>query len=137
MVPGLVELARPEWECEGGPAMPAEERFARILSKFCAVALEELQSGGCVINYTELPDAVYTSLRRHFRLEWTEADLDSMRAVTQFNAKNPSLFFTTDSVRKRESLSPPAREMSALWIEPIYAELERLRTGRDQLKTAS
>ncbi len=134
MVPGLVELARPEWDCAADPEMSAEERCARILSGLCAVALEQLRTGGRAVNYSELPGAVYTSLPRHFRLDWTDEDLDRMRAVTQFDAKNPSLFYAKDG-KKIDSLTPFAREMSALWLEPIYEELERLRTA--QLKTAS
>ena len=86
------------------------------------------------MNYSELPDAVYTTLSRHFGLDWSDEDVARMRGVTQFDAKNPSLFYAKD-LRKMASLTPLAREMSARWIEPIHEELERLRTA--QLKTAS
>jgi gluconate kinase len=136
MVPGLVELVGLDFAAAA--QMPAEEYCARALSCICAAALDQLRSGsGRAVNYTELPDAVCTSLTNYFYLDSTAADLDQMRNVTQFDAKNPSMFW--DSAKKDKALTPLGREMSARWIEPIYVELETLRKAHDQtqLKMAS
>jgi hypothetical protein len=120
--------------------MPAEEFCARVLSRICTAALDQLRSGnGRAVNYTQLPEAVCTSLREFFHLDCTAAELDQMRYVTQFDAKNPSLFFAANSGGKNNALSPLVAEMSARWLDPVYAELEALRKAQDQtqLKTAS
>ena len=138
MVPGLVELAG--LDLTAAAQMPAEEFCARALSSICAAALDQLRTGsGRAVNYTELPDAVCTSLSNYFHLDCSAADFDQMRNVTQFDAKNPSLFFAASSVDKDDALTPLVRETSAHWIEPIYAELEALRQaqGQPQLKMAS
>lgn len=136
MVPGSAELVGLDFTAAA--QMPAEEYCARALSRICAAALDQLRTGsGYALNYIELPDAVCTSLSSYFNLDCTPADLDQMRNVTQFDAKNPSMFW--DSVKKDNALTPLGREMSARWIEPIYVELETLRKARDQtqLKMAS
>jgi hypothetical protein len=140
LVPGLVELGLRGMDTAAGAQMPVEERCARALSSICAAALDQLRAGsGRAVNYTELPDSVCTSLREYFHLDCTAADLDRMRHVTQFDAKNPSLFFAADSPKKRNIFQPLIREMTARWIEPIYAELETVREAQEQaqLKMAS
>ena len=104
MVPGLIELGLPGLDLAAAAQMPAEEYCARVLSHICAAALEQLHSGGRAVNYLELPDAVWTSLREYFNLDCTEEDLDRMRHVTQFDAKNPSLFFAANSAEEKEHI---------------------------------
>ncbi len=136
MVPGSVNLVGLDFTAAA--QMPAEEYCARVISHICAAALGQLRTGnGYALNYIELPDAVCTSLSNYFNLDYTAADFEQMRKVTQFDAKNPSMFW--DPVKKDKALTPLVREMSARWIEPIYLELETLRKAQDQtqLKTAS
>jgi hypothetical protein len=132
-VPGLIDLELPGLDGAAGAQMPAEEYCARVLSQICASALEQLHSGGRAVNYRDLPDAVWTSLREYFNLDCTAEDLDRMRHVTQFNAKNPSLFFTAKSAEEKEAANPLVREMSTRWIEPIYRELEARRQRQGQI----
>lgn len=132
-VPGLIDLDLPGLDQAACAQMPAEEYCARVLSQICACALEQLHSGGRAVNYTELPDAVGTSLREYFHLDCTDEDLDRMRHVTQFDAKNPSLFFTAKSAEGKKAVNPLVREMSTRWIEPIYRELEARRQKRSQV----
>ena len=132
-VPGLIDLGLPELDLAAGAQMPAEEYCARVLSQICAAALEQLHSGGRAVNYLELPDAVWTSLREYFNLNCTDEDLDRMRHVTQFDAKNPSLFFTANSAEGKKRANPLVREMSTRWIEPIYGELEARRQKQSQV----
>jgi gluconate kinase len=138
LVPGLVELTG--LELLSAAQMPAEEYCARVLSSLCATARDQLRiGGGRAVNYTELPGAVCTSLREFFHLDCTAAELDQMRHVTQFDAKSPSLFFDANAAAKNTALTPLSHEMSARWLDPVYAELEALRKAQDgtQLKMAS
>jgi hypothetical protein len=132
-VPGLIEFGLPGLDLAAGAQMPAEEYCARALSQICTAGLEQLSTGGRAVNYVELPDAVCTSLRRYFSLDCTDEDLDRMRHVTQFDAKNPSLFFTANSGEKKEAVSPLIREMSARWLEPTYREFEARRKTQEQV----
>jgi gluconate kinase len=137
LVPGLIGLGLPGLDVATAAQMPPEECCARALSCICESALQQLRTGGGrAVNYTELPEAVGTSLQDYFRLECTAADLDQMHHVTQFDAKNPSLYFDKRSIKE---VAPLVHEMSARWIDPIYAQLEALREKQEpvQPKTAS
>ena len=112
-----------------GTQISPDEYCVRTLSHICASALEQLRSSGLPVNYSELPSAAWTSVREYFQLDWTAEDLELMRHVTQFDAKNPSLFFTANSAGANE-VSPLLRELSARWLDPVYAKLEDLRQKR-------
>ncbi|PYJ10002.1 MAG: sulfotransferase family protein [Verrucomicrobia bacterium] len=133
LVPGLIDLDLPGLDPTAASQMSADAYCAAVLSQVCAAALNQLRSGGRVVNYRELPDAVWTSLPEYFNLDWTEEDLDRMRHVTQFDAKNPSLFFTANSTGGKEAGSPLIRELSARWIDPVYRELEAQRQKGGQV----
>ena len=140
MVPGLVESRPPETSFSTNAPVPAEERCVQVLASICTAAIDQLRTGsGRAVNYTELPDSIWTWLREYFQLDYSVAEISRMRDVAQFDAKTPSLFFKADSERKRNQLTALGREMSARWLEPVYAELEVLRGGQEriQAKTAS
>jgi hypothetical protein len=130
MIRGEGEPLSPGSETADIAGMPAEERCACQLSEICAAALDQLREGGLALNYADLPEAVWTMLGRHFHLDLTARDLERMRAAAQFDAKNPALFFASDSTRKKELLTPLARELTARWLEPAYQKLEALRNAQ-------
>lgn len=130
LVPGLVELAGLDFA--SAAQMSAEEYCARALSCTCAAALEQFPTGnGRAVNYTELPEAVCSSLSKHFHLDHTAAELDQMRHVAQFDAKSPSMFFAANAAKPNNELSALVREMSARFLDPVYAELEALRKAQE------
>jgi hypothetical protein len=126
-VPGLIDLGLPGLDQAAVARMPAEEYCARVLAQICSSALEHLRSGGRAVNYLELPEAAWTSLREYFNLDLTDEDVERMRHATQFDAKNPSLFFAANSGEEKKPVKPVILEMTALWIEPVYLEFEALR----------
>lgn len=54
-----------------------------------------------------------------------------MQTVAQLNAKNPRVYFESDTVRKRREASDRIREMAMRWVAPLYEELEAIRLSRD------
>ena len=56
-----------------------------------------------LINYQQLPAAVWTEIAAHFGTEYTAADLAAMHQAAQFDAKNPSLTFSADYAGQRAS----------------------------------
>jgi hypothetical protein len=126
-VPGMVHFALPGLDLIAAMQMPTEEYCARVLAHMCEAALGELRAGsGRVIDYAELPDAVCSSLVDYFGIDCTADDLNRMRNAARFDAKNPSFFFTADSAKKSATASEEVAEMTARWLQPIYAEMQAL-----------
>ena len=128
MVPGVLEPELLGMDYASALRMQPVEFCARALAGICAAALRHHNSGGAMfVNYRQLPDVAWSTLLDFFRVEHTAADIDRMRHVSQFNAKNPSLQFVDDAASKNGEASREAREMASEWIMPLYERLEAIR----------
>ena len=120
--PSMLQLDPADWN-------PAELDVycARALQQVCKAGLRAVQqsSGGLLVNYTELPDAMYGRLFRHFGLQ--AEDLPSMRSASVKNAKAPSTSFSSDNAQKQAQASERLRAVVAEHLTPIYAGLEAAR----------
>jgi hypothetical protein len=110
------------------PAMPPEEYCARVLGSICSSAVRGLEcGGGLLLDYSQLPDAVWSTLPKHFRIQVTGEERNHMRLSTWLDAKNPIVPFEDDRAAKHRAASDLAMSMAERWIGPHYARLESLR----------
>lgn len=128
MIPGMVGNILPGLDLADVLPMSGEEYCARVLARICESALEHLPHRNArLVNYTELPEAVTSSVLEHFRLAYAPEDIERMKALTQFNAKTPQMNFVADSETKKKQASVAAREAAEKWVNPLYEKLENLR----------
>jgi hypothetical protein len=128
MIPGVVGNLLPDVDLADVLPMPAEEYCARVLARICASALEHLpHQNARLVNYTELPAAVTSTVTEHFRLAYAPEDVERMKLAAQFNAKTPQMNFVADSETKKKQASAAAREAAEKWVNPLYEKLESLR----------
>ncbi len=105
------------------------EYCARILGKMCEGALSfRGERLGKFVNYSELPDALWTTIGSHFGMELSAAEIAAMRQKAQFNAKVPELRFESDTRAKRDRASAHAVALAERWLAPAYESLEQART---------
>ncbi len=130
MVPGGIEPELFGMRLDEVFKMQPEEYCARVLARLCEAALQHHQSGaGMMVNYEQLPDAVWTRVADFFGAEVSDADLQAFRRVAKLDAKNPALGFESDSQAKQKKASEAARVASARWLAPLYEQLEAARLG--------
>lgn len=100
---------------------------ARALANMCASGLRAVQhaSGGLLVNYNELPDAMYRRLLPHFAL--SEDDVPAMRDMAETNSKSPSLAFVSTPNAMKPEASERLRAVVAEHLLPIYEQLEAVR----------
>lgn len=106
---------------------------ARVLQRVCDAALQHLNARARLINYQQLPAAVWTEIAAHFSTKYPAADLAAMHQAAQFDAKNPGLTFSTDTQAKEQAASAELRRLAEAWLEPVYAALEA-RRGQQEVK---
>jgi hypothetical protein len=123
MVPGAIDPRLFGLDEEQILQMPPEEYCARVLAAIYRSALDHHDERSLVLDYSRLPDAVVESIFPAFGLECDEPDLERMRAVTRFDAKNPRLFHSPDSEAKQDEASPALRRAAEQWVRPLYEEL--------------
>jgi len=109
--------------------MDQEEYCARALGRLCEFALFHMNRsrGGMLVNYAEMPAAIWSSIARHFGLALDDQDVERMKQAARYNAKRTKAPFENDSSDKREAASDHQRELAARWIEPMYRRLEAAR----------
>jgi hypothetical protein len=128
MVPGTLEPALLGLDAARVGQMPLERYYAAVLERVCQVAARHYQPGsGKLVNYRQLPRIVWSSILDFFHMRYTAGDVERMRYVTQFHAKNPALFFESDTNAKQSAATDQLRGIARRRLEPLYTQLEELR----------
>ncbi|HEV2674548.1 MAG TPA: sulfotransferase [Aliidongia sp.] len=129
-VPGMI---RPELfgiDFAAAVQMPGPDYCAQVLAALCRAALDHAKAG-LLVNYSELPDAFWTRISRHFGTEWAVSERALMAETLTFDSKSPSFAFVPDVVEKQRKAPPAFRAAAERWLGPVYRELEALRLGVD------
>jgi len=128
VVPGFLEKRLPQLNVTAALEMSREEYCARILAEICEPAVARAQAGPMLlVNYEELPNAVFDRIASHFNLAFEPAEISAMLDKTRFNAKRPQLFFEADTETKKREVSDDARRVAETLVDPIYNRLEEIR----------
>jgi hypothetical protein len=102
-VPGIVPVRGVPCS-EGGIAYPV-----RVIAAICRAALDALDERGTLVNYSDLPGAVFSTLTAYFGCTWTVDETEAMRSAAGRNAKRPGEPFAPDSARKQQEASEGVR----------------------------
>jgi gluconate kinase len=129
MIPALVSSDRFELNPATCWQAPAEYR-ARVLARICEPMTQNLAAGGgLLVNYRQLPDAMWALIMPHFGIVPGEGDRAAMTEVSLQNAKAPGMRFTRDSAAKQQEATEATRGLAEMWLCPSYRELEAIRLG--------
>lgn len=108
--------------------MAPEEYCARVLQAICDAAIRHHDSGrSLLVNFEELPGAVWDRILGFFGAECSPATRDELRRLSRFDAKRPAVSFVDDVAEKNRSATPLARRMAETLLMPAYERLEALR----------
>ncbi len=101
---------------------------ANVLGRICQAAIEGMAgSGGMLINYREMPDAVPERMLGHFGIATDDADRAAMYAATKFDVKSQGQSFTPDGARKHAEATPEVLAVVERYLATPYAALETLQ----------
>jgi hypothetical protein len=106
-----------------------EDFCAQALALVCETALRNSGSGkSLLVNYRQLPQAMWTAIMPHFGTECSDQDRDAMANVARFDAKIPNVAFKPDVEAKQWQASASLRAAAGEFVGEIYRRLEVLRT---------
>jgi hypothetical protein len=120
-VPGIVPV-RGVLSSDGGIEYPV-----RVIAAICRAALDGLDELGMLVNYTDLPGAVFSTLTAHFGCTWTVEETEAMIRAADRNAKRPGEPFAPDSARKQQEAGSLLREACERLAADVYRELAARR----------
>ncbi|HSL45924.1 MAG TPA: hypothetical protein VK897_21000 [Anaerolineales bacterium] len=127
MLPGVLEPALLGLDpAEINPAL-LNEYCAKVLGCFCQAAVQnDWPDTARAVNYRGLPEEVWSSLAQFFGVCYTEEEVERMRAVTPYHAKQPRFMFAEDSAAKQQLASDEIRALAERFVRPWYDRLEAL-----------
>lgn len=127
LVPNLIDMNLPGIAPVDAEHMSQAEYIARVLAEVLRAALRNIVPlGGRAVDYSDLPEAVFTDIAPHFNLTLTAAQIETMKAKTPFHAKNPQMFFEPDTESKQLEAAADARALCAEHLDPLYTQLRAL-----------
>jgi hypothetical protein len=107
-----------------------EEYVARLMAKMCEAALAGQDDGGMLLNYRELPAAVFGDVAAHFGCTWQENELAAMREASLRDAKGRGKLFKPDGEAKQREADGFLREICDRILSPVHARLEERRQAQ-------
>jgi hypothetical protein len=109
--------------------METEDYCARVLRAICCAALDHVsEGGGLLVNYRDLPDALFTRILPHFGLAFDAREQEAMRAMARQDAKSPGSPFAGDTGNKQREATPAVHAAAGKHLGEVYRALEALRT---------
>ena len=126
--PGAMDAARLGLEQQDA-VLSREEWCVRVLAGILKSACAHAgDPKGMLVNYRQLPGAVFDDIGRHFGVEFSPEEREEMQETSQFHAKQPGLAYQDDSETKRNAAGDSLRRLAKEWLEPLYQQIEQIRT---------
>lgn len=127
-VPGVVPL---EWFGLAAEEAHLPERtfIARILERTCSAVTEHGTDKGLLINYAQLPEALFDRILPHFGIAPDAAAREAMAAVAGRHSKAPAARFQADGEAKQREADAELRAIAAQHLAPVFNALEARRAA--------
>jgi hypothetical protein len=110
--------------------VPNDDYCARVLAAVCEGAARHYPAGGGrLVDYRELPEALFTTILPHFDVTVSEAEAAVMRQATARDAKAPQQVFAPDGATKRQAATAAVREICERRLGPVHRRLVALRAA--------
>jgi hypothetical protein len=98
---------------------------ARVLARICEPVLQHFsKDAALLVNYRELPQAVWTTIMPHFAVAASERDHAAMAETARLDAKSPSFAFAPDSEAKQRDATATTRAAADRQLGELYRQLE-------------
>lgn len=104
------------------------EFVARLYGAFCNAACHLDPARGMVLDYADLPAAIWNTVAPHFRMEVGDAQLERMTQAARVDAKAPLgrvTQFASDAVTKQAAATPQLRAAIAEFARPALDRLQQ------------
>jgi hypothetical protein len=128
MVPGLIDPNLLGLTASQASLVP-EQYCAQVLERICDGVLREYTPDTArLVNYRQLPAALWTGVLPRFRVPCSDGDRAVMAETARYDAKSPDRTFSSDSAAKQEAATDTIRAAAA-GLGEQFARLEALRLG--------
>jgi hypothetical protein len=107
-----------------------EDYCGRVLARICEPVLQNYtKDRALLVNYQQLPEALWTTIMPHFGVECSDGDRAAMENTARYDAKIPRLEFTPDTETKQQEATAAIRTVADERLGELYHRLEALRVA--------
>jgi hypothetical protein len=128
-IPGVFPPSSFGLNADAATSLEPEEYCAAVLAALCRVPLQQHGDGGMLVNYSELPEAVWTSMARLFGVDVSLRDQEAWHALATVKASG---LHQQAAGSKSEKQAERLQRAAETFLFPVFAELEQLRLGSAQ-----
>jgi hypothetical protein len=107
--------------------IPREQYQAQVLGRLVSSLLQRGVDGHALVRYDELPDAVWNTIVPRFGITPNDADIDAMRRMARYNAKQSGVPFSDDRAVKQSLADDAVRSAANALIAHAIRELDEVR----------
>ncbi|OSZ70135.1 hypothetical protein CAP40_04735 [Sphingomonas sp. IBVSS2] len=107
--------------------LPERAFIARILERTCSAVIEHGTDKGLLINYAQLPEALFDQILPHFGIAPDAAARDAMAAMANRHSKAPAARFHADGEAKQREADAELRAIADQYLAPAFVALEARR----------
>jgi hypothetical protein len=127
--PGLIDSGLLGGNVPQSLEMRPAEFWARVLARCFRAALDAHDPARSrLVNYTQLPDVLWTSLLSGFGIVCTGDEVEALRTASRFDSKAPGRLFG----RKPASATEEIRALVDSCLREDYERLEAIRLGAEE-----
>ena len=128
-VPGMLGPTGLDARADDADDLSVVDYTCRMVGRLLNSGLELcLQHDGIPVNYCELPEALWTRLAPTLGVR--DSDRERLESIATFDAKQPSMTFSSDTHGKRDSAGEELRRAIERWVREPYERLESLRLSK-------
>lgn len=134
--PGWLALRQAPREAESLFAVAPDELRRLDVAGFCARALAALLAAAAavddarlIVDYRELPDAVWTCIAPFLGLELGTDEIALLREEGRYHAKDPARRLFAGDPPERRAPSEALRALAAEYLDPLYGALNLRRSS--------
>ncbi len=129
MVPEIVPPSL--YGIESFEGISSNEYNARVLANICQAAADNFgDGGGLLVDYRELPEAVFTKILPHFGVACGAQERATMCGMARYDAKAPGFEFAGDSEAKQRRATGALRSLAERHFGDVFRQLEDFRKAQ-------
>lgn len=109
--------------------MSDEEYCIKVLNSFCSTALQMNDRNSLVLNYIQLPDAIFSSIVDFFQISLSLKEKENMQDMLKIYSKDIAnqRLYIADSTVKQKAASEFLQQMISISLMDSYNKLELVR----------
>ena len=127
----VAEIVPPSlYGIDDASGMRTEDYCARVLNRICTSVIDHYrEGGGLLVNYRELPGAIWSRILPHFGVVYSDDEREAASRIARYDAKAPDVAFADDTANKQRAATDPVRTAAERQLGEVYRRLEELRIG--------